>query len=242
MVRIYKEKANHVTIVDQALIRDDRLSWKARGIFMYLWSQADSWEFNEIEVSRHAIDGRDSLRSGLKELETNGYLDRKRERDDKGRVGSSKWVLHEKPMLKKRTLDKSMQDNGTQRYHQQKITSKEDNIKRSIYSQAEPDKSSETRKQIINYLNEKLGTKYKPNASKNKTVINARLNEGYQLDDFKQVIDNKYADWANDQKMANFLRPETLFGTKFDGYLNEKPKQPTVNKNSRDYWVGGFKE
>lgn len=242
MVRIYKEKANHVTIVDQALVRDDRLSWKARGIFMYLWSQADSWEFNEIEVSRHATDGRDSLRSGLKELENNGYLDRKRERDDKGRVGSSKWVLHEKPMLKNRTLDKSMQDNGTQRYHQLKITSKEDNIKRSIYSQAQPDKSSDTRKKIIDYLNEKLGTKYKPNASKNKTVINARLKEGYQLDDFKQVIDNKYADWVNDQKMAKFLRPETLFGTKFDGYLNEKPKQPVVNKNSRDYWVGGFKE
>lgn len=111
-----------------------------------------------------------------------------------------------------------------------------------INSQARPDKSSETRKQIINYLNEKLGTKYKPNASKNKTVINARLNEGYQLEDFKTVIDNKYADWANDQKMAKFLRPETLFGTKFDGYLNEKPKQPAVNKNSRDYWVGGFKE
>lgn len=242
MVRIYRQKSNHVTIVDQSLIRDNRLSWKARGIFMYLWSQADSWEFNELEVSRHATDGRDSLRSGLKELESVGYLDRKRERDDKGRVGSSKWILHEKPMLKNRTLDKSMQDNGTQRYHQEKITSKEDNIKRSIYSQAQPDKSSDTRKKIIDYLNEKLGTKYKPNASKNKTVINARLKEGYQLDDFKQVIDNKYADWANDQKMAKFLRPETLFGPKFDGYLNEKPKQPVVNKNSRDYWVGGFKE
>ena len=242
MVRVYKERSNHVTLVDQDLIRDKRLSWKARGIFMYLWSQADSWEFNEIEVSRHSTDGRDSLRSGLKELEAMGYLDRKRERDDKGRVGSSKWVLHEKPMLKNRTLDKSMQDNGTQRSHQHKITSIEDNIKGSIYSQAKPDKSLEIRKQIINYLNEKLGTKYKPNSSKNKTVINARLNEGYQLDDFKEVIDNKYADWSDSPKMAKFLRPETLFGTKFEGYLNEKPKQPAVNKNSRDYWVGGFKE
>lgn len=90
------------------------------------------------------------------------------------------------------------------------------------YSQAEPDYSAQ-RKQIIEYLNEMLTTKYKPNASKNKSVINARLNEGYSVDDFKKVIDNKYQDWANNSKMAKFLRPETLFGPKFEGYLNEKP-------------------
>ena len=93
-------------------------------------------------------------------------------------------------------------------------------------SPAEPNQTSQTRKSIIDYLNQKLGTKYKPNASKNKTVINARLNEGYTLDDFKQVIDNKYNDWANDAKMVKYLRPETLFGTKFEGYLNEQSTNP----------------
>lgn len=101
-------------------------------------------------------------------------------------------------------------------------------------SQAEPDKSLEIRKQIIEYLNEKLGTKYKPNASKNKTVINARLNEDYKLDDFKKVIDNKYADWSTNPKMAKFLRPETLFGTKFEGYLNEKVKVSHLNDQGID--------
>ena len=132
MVKIRRERANHVTVIDQALVRDDRLSWKARGIFAYLWSQAEAWEFNEIEVSRHATDGRASLRSGLKELEKYGYLERNRERDDKGRVNTSIWYLHEKPMFKNPTLEKSMLENGTQRYHQEKITSKEDNIKESI--------------------------------------------------------------------------------------------------------------
>ena len=239
MVRVYKDTSNHVTILDQQLIRDSRLSWKARGIFSYLWSQSDEWEFNEIEVARHAPDGRDSLRTGLKELEDAGYLDRKRLRDGKGRVGSSKWVLHEKPMLKNRTLEKSMQDNGTQRYHQEKITSREDNIKRSN-SQAEPDSAAQLRKEIIGYLNEKLGTKYKPNASKNKTVINARLKEGYSLDDFKTVVDNKIADWGNSPKMSKFLRPETLFWPKFDGYLSEKRINQKPNTHQGKDWFAGF--
>lgn len=96
--------------------------------------------------------------------------------------------------------------------------------KRSNIGQARPDDTAPTRKKIIAYLNSKLGTSYKPNASKNKLVINARLNEGYTLDDFKRAIDNKVADWGNDKKMSKFLRPETLFGPKMDGYVNEKVK------------------
>ena len=125
MVRIKRDRSNHITILDQELVRDSQLSWKARGIFAYLWSQSENWDFNEVEVAKHSTDGRDALRSGLKELEDAGYLDRKRERDSKGRVGSSKWVLHEKPMWKNRTQDNSMQDIGTQRSHQKKITSRE---------------------------------------------------------------------------------------------------------------------
>lgn len=234
MVRIKRDRSNHITILDQELVRDSQLSWKARGIFAYLWSQSENWDFNEVEVAKHSTDGRDALRSGLKELEDAGYLDRKRERDSKGRVGSSKWVLYEKPMWKNRTQDNSMQDIGTQRSHQYKITSKEDHIKRSN-SQARPDDHSQLRREIVDYLNQKLGTKYKPNASKNKTVINARLNEGYKLDDFKRVIDNKYSDWANDAKMVKYLRPETLFGSKFDGYLNEKSGRIPAKKE-RHYW------
>lgn len=102
-------------------------------------------------------------------------------------------------------------------------------------SQAEPDNIAQIRKDVVDYLNHKLGTQYKPNASKNKTVINARLNEGYKLDDFKRVIDNEYNDWANDAKMAKYLRPETLFGSKFDGYLNEKSGRIPAQKK-RVYW------
>lgn len=75
--------------------------------------------------------------------------------------------------------------------------------------------------QIISYLNEKAGTKYRASTQKTKTVIHARLAEGFELDDFKDVIDKKCADWIN-TPYQQYLRPETLFGTKFEGYLNAK--------------------
>lgn len=74
---------------------------------------------------------------------------------------------------------------------------------------------------IISYLNEKAHTKYRPSSSKTKTLIKARLNEGFTEDDFKKVIDNKTEEWLNSD-MEKYLRPETLFGTKFESYLNQK--------------------
>lgn len=76
--------------------------------------------------------------------------------------------------------------------------------------------------EIISYLNEKAGTRYKPTTAKTKSAIKARLSEGFTIDDFKTVIDKKCAEWIGDEKMEKYLRPETLFGTKFEGYLNAK--------------------
>lgn len=89
-------------------------------------------------------------------------------------------------------------------------------------------------KEIIDYLNEKANTKYRSSGSKTKTLIKVRVNDGFDLDDFKKVIDTKASQWLNDQKMKKFLRPETLFGTKFEGYLNEVGvTQPTKKDYSQ---------
>lgn len=78
--------------------------------------------------------------------------------------------------------------------------------------------------EIINYLNEKTSKKFKSSSQATKRLIKARFNEGYNLDDFKTAIDNKCAGWLNDANMSQYLRPATLFGTKFDSYLNDTPK------------------
>ncbi|MFS7413388.1 phage replisome organizer N-terminal domain-containing protein [Carnobacterium maltaromaticum] len=79
--------------------------------------------------------------------------------------------------------------------------------------------------EIIDYLNLKAGKKFKT-TDKHKTLIRARWNEGQKLEDFKQVIDNKVHDAENPRDLfdAKYLQPSTLFGTKFDQYLNQAPK------------------
>lgn len=76
---------------------------------------------------------------------------------------------------------------------------------------------------IIDYLNQKTSKNFKLSSQKTKTKIKARLSEGYSLEDFKKVIDIKSSQWKNDKTMCKYLRPETLFGNKFEGYLNESP-------------------
>ena len=65
--------------------------------------------------------------------------------------------------------------------------------------------------------------------------MRARWKEGYRVDDFKKVIDNKTADWLRNDEMNKFLRPETLFGTKFEAYLNERSMSEAETEFDR--WI-----
>ena len=102
----------------------------------------------------------------------------------------------------------------------------EDNIKNDV---------ADSIHQIIDYLNLKIGTRYRANSKSTQSHIKARLKEGYSLQDFLTVIDKKCSEWRG-TNMEQYLRPETLFGTKFEGYLNSKvnpvanqPQQGTGN-------------
>jgi predicted phage replisome organizer/uncharacterized phage protein (TIGR02220 family) len=85
--------------------------------------------------------------------------------------------------------------------------------------------------QVIDYLNEKTGKTFKENSKATRRVIAGRLKEGFTLGDFKKVIDIKVNSWSMDPKMSTYLRPETLFGNKFEGYLNEKLDEKIVENN-----------
>lgn len=87
------------------------------------------------------------------------------------------------------------------------------------------DKYGAERTEIISYLNQELGTKYRTEGKALREIINGRLSEGYTVEDFKTVIDNMTAEWSGDEKMSQYLRPSTLFApTHFPEYLNRKPK------------------
>lgn len=97
------------------------------------------------------------------------------------------------------------------------------------------DKDIDLIKDIVDFLNQKCDTHFRFSTKKTQQLIKARLKDGFTVDDFKTVIDNKCEDWLSDNEMCKFLRPETLFGNKFEGYLNQKqePKtnfKPTSNR------------
>jgi uncharacterized phage protein (TIGR02220 family) len=77
-------------------------------------------------------------------------------------------------------------------------------------------------KEIVFYLNQRAETEFKHNTNKTIHFIKARWNEGFRKEDFFKVIDKKTSEWKEDKKFRQYLRPETLFGPKFESYLNQK--------------------
>lgn len=99
----------------------------------------------------------------------------------------------------------------------------------TILNQAIPESTSKitTEKkipivEIIQYLNEKTTAEYKPGTYKTQEMIRERVREGFTVEDFKKVIDIKSEEWLHDSQMSKYLRPATLFGNKFESYLNQK--------------------
>lgn len=93
MARLIKQDRGNYTNTSNKVIRDKRLTWKARGVFNYLWSQADNWQFYVAEIANHAKDGVKSTRSGLDELEKYGYLKRVNRHNKSGSFDGMDWIL-----------------------------------------------------------------------------------------------------------------------------------------------------
>ncbi|MDE6789864.1 MAG: conserved phage C-terminal domain-containing protein [Ruminococcus sp.] len=104
-----------------------------------------------------------------------------------------------------------------------------------------PDRTSskhpEEYEKIISYLNQKANTNYRTSTKETQQFINARLSEGYTVEDFFTVIDKKCTEWLNTD-MERYLRPKTLFGNKFESYVNQKTANKKDNSdgfNAEDY-------
>jgi uncharacterized phage protein (TIGR02220 family) len=83
--------------------------------------------------------------------------------------------------------------------------------------------------EVVQYLNTKTGREFKTKSTTTTSHIRARSRDGFSLSDFKAVIDSKVKEWGGDPKMAPYLRPETLFGTKFESYVQVARSGKTIN-------------
>ena len=81
---------------------------------------------------------------------------------------------------------------------------------------------------VIDYLNSKTGQHFRSSTKSTQQHINARLAEGFKVEDFKRVVDNMCITWTGTE-WEQYLRPSTLFGSKFENYLNRKPQGKGAN-------------
>jgi uncharacterized phage protein (TIGR02220 family) len=100
-------------------------------------------------------------------------------------------------------------------------------------SLVENKKENEVAQEVITYLNEKTNKQFKTTTHKYTTLITGLLKNGYTIADLKKVIDTKCTWWLDDDRNNMYLRPTTLFGNKFDEYLNEQPK---TKENKKEPW------
>ncbi|MBO7732996.1 MAG: conserved phage C-terminal domain-containing protein [Methanobrevibacter sp.] len=209
--RVHKE--NNYTTIDNNIFKNKNISMKATGLLAIMLSLPDDWDFSEVGLASLKTDNRQSIRTALNELERHGYLVRERTRDEKGRLKETIYNVYEKPMCDFPTLEKPTLEN-----HTQLNTNIINNLnnKKEIYKE----KNKKMIEATINYLNKKTGKSYKPTTPSTVKHLTARINEGYTDWDFMDVIDTKCKDWLGTD-MEKYLRPETLFGSKFENYFNQ---------------------
>lgn len=126
-------------------------------------------------------------------------------------------------------------DTQIEQYNKTINRTEEDIDKLSSSENVDPELKQKSQKipyeKIIDYLNRKTNSHYRPTSKATRRLIKARYNEGFTDIDFKTVIDKKCAEWLQDSNMVQYLRPETLFGTKFEAYLNQPDTGPIPRRN-----------
>lgn len=174
------EHKKNYTVVNNFICKDNRLSWKAKGIWLYAFSRPDDWEFNIGDLVNQSTDGIDSVRAGLKELSDIGYLQRSRLRNQDGTLGKAEWVFYETPEQIKQCLpevenpilDNPKQEKATLLSTEEPSTEKNNNREGVVVS------SKEGKERLL--LLSSSGYEF------NETV--KKLVEDYSLDDIKLAL------------------------------------------------------
>ncbi len=215
MATIRVNKTKDYTVMSNHHFKEKGMSLKAKGLLSLMLSLPDNWDYSIAGLATLSKDGKDSVMGALNELEKFGYLIRTKCVDAKGRFAGYDYDIYEKPHTEKPKEDAPYAEKPNTEKPPQ-LNTNELSTKKSITNQS-------IIKDIIDYLNEKAETQYRATTPKTIELISARLKEGFTIDDFILVIDKKVAEWKGTD-FEQYIRPATLFGTKFEGYLNAKPK------------------
>lgn len=215
-------KSRDYTVLSNFHFRDKNISLKAKGLLSQMLSLPKEWDYTIAGLAAINKENETAIKSALNELKQYGYLIVTKKMPDKTESGRIEYVydIYEQPAEKQACEKQGIENQGivfqAVENQGQYITDKENTIR------SNKDKLWKIHiSLIVNYLNAKADTKYRSSSQATRRHIEARLNDGFTLDDFYAVIDKKCAEWLGTE-MEKYLRPETLFGSKFESYLNAK--------------------
>ena len=175
------------------------------------------WTYNSIKAFHELFPyaSENKIRNALKHLEEEGFI-------ITGNYNKSSYD---------RTMWYALSENAIsilQNYKMEDVKNKNgecENDKPIPYNNTDnnTDNTTDIINSVIKYLNGMTGSSFHYNTPKTKTLIKARLREGFTEENFYEVISKKCKEW-NGTDFEKYLRPQTLFGTKFESYLNQKEK------------------
>lgn len=230
------------TITPNALINDESINPIARFLFVWLCSKPEGWKFHNSVIEKSMGFGKDSRLKYMNELKNKGWISTFQVVKNDGTFGENEIQLNPQPIkpatdepqpelsaAEKIRSGKNPPLNDTDLFSNNNTNSKKD---LSVKKQIEIRDS----KEVIKYLNEKRDSKrgFKF-TSANLKPIKARIKEGFKIEDFKKVIDFKIHEWSENDKMKKYIRPETLFGSKFNGYLIESEDFKPTGDGSNNF-------
>lgn len=160
---------------------------------------------------------------------------------DQPRAKASKWPAPPPDVMARAYTCSHVQARVSTNMHMRPDTDTDTESNKGIVRQPPPDAPIVD---ILSYLNAQTGRDFKP-VEANLRFIRARMGEGFDSRALKAVIDDRVAEWGKDPKMAQYLRPETLFNaTKFHAYVNglKKPKEPGAAVDPVDRLKRAFAE
>lgn len=213
-------KTGDFTVMSNVHLRDKGLSLKAKGLLSVILSLPDDWKYSISGLAAINKEGEGAIKSALEELTDAGYVIVDKIFPGESASGRIEYVYNifetPKPQVKQGGGFQPLEVQGLEVWPllntEEQSTDKENNISSDLPYE-----------EIIDYLNSRAGTNYRHQSKQTRKLIHARFADGFTLEDFKRVIDNKVADWGRDPRMCKYLRPETLFcASKFEGYLNER--------------------
>ena len=106
-----EKKERDYTVINNTILKDTRISWKAKGLFCYLLSLPEDWNICMNDLQNRAKDGIDGLKSAVKELKEYGYLIQKRNKDEKGRFLKTVYIIVENPQVENPQVENPQVEN-----------------------------------------------------------------------------------------------------------------------------------